>query len=151
MLLLFLFLLMGSWFFSCFFLFVFSLFFFFFFFQAEDGIRDHCVTGVQTCALPISPQGRERPGPDSSPLLGLWHARPPECWDDRERGRRRASVRCKDNSMFSASELRGCDARHGGCFTPTEDHPGPPESARRPGPCSDERSGIRSGVQSPGR
>src|SRR5436190_19064704 len=30
-----------------------SFFFFFFFFQAEDGIRDHCVTGVQTCALPI--------------------------------------------------------------------------------------------------
>src|SRR5215204_6841918 len=27
--------------------------FVFFFFQAEDGIRDHCVTGVQTCALPI--------------------------------------------------------------------------------------------------
>src|SRR5260221_8521365 len=25
----------------------------YFFFQAEDGIRDHCVTGVQTCALPI--------------------------------------------------------------------------------------------------
>src|SRR5215204_997353 len=25
-----------------------------FFFQAEDGIRGHCVTGVQTCALPIS-------------------------------------------------------------------------------------------------
>src|SRR5947207_15896834 len=30
---------------------------FFFFFQAEDGIRDHCVTGVQTCALPISGAG----------------------------------------------------------------------------------------------
>src|SRR5438445_8928161 len=30
------------------------LFFFFFFFQAEDGIRDIGVTGVQTCALPIS-------------------------------------------------------------------------------------------------
>src|SRR5260221_10923945 len=28
-----------------------------FFFQAEDGIRDHCVTGVQTCALPISKKG----------------------------------------------------------------------------------------------
>src|SRR5207253_6494244 len=27
--------------------------FFFFFFQAEDGIRDGHVTGVQTCALPI--------------------------------------------------------------------------------------------------
>src|SRR5258708_25399922 len=26
----------------------------FFFFQAEDGIRDDLVTGVQTCALPIS-------------------------------------------------------------------------------------------------
>src|SRR5256886_16671704 len=28
--------------------------FYFFFFQAEDGIRDLTVTGVQTCALPIS-------------------------------------------------------------------------------------------------
>src|SRR2546426_1478997 len=28
-------------------------FFYFFFFQAEDGIRDYKVTGVQTCALPI--------------------------------------------------------------------------------------------------
>src|SRR5207248_7468338 len=28
-------------------------FFVFFFFQAEDGIRDRTVTGVQTCALPI--------------------------------------------------------------------------------------------------
>src|SRR5207237_3861798 len=28
--------------------------FVFFFFQAEDGIRDSSVTGVQTCALPIS-------------------------------------------------------------------------------------------------
>src|SRR5205809_6249241 len=39
--------------FFCFFSFVF-FFFFFFFFQAEDGIRDVAVTGVQTCALPIS-------------------------------------------------------------------------------------------------
>src|SRR5216684_7543187 len=30
-----------------------DVFFFFFFFQAEDGIRDVAVTGVQTCALPI--------------------------------------------------------------------------------------------------
>src|SRR3989454_5199889 len=29
----------------------------FFFFQAEDGIRDYKVTGVQTCALPISVPG----------------------------------------------------------------------------------------------
>src|SRR5206468_6505577 len=42
---------------------VFVFFFFFFFFQAEDGIRDLIVTGVQTCALPISPlrrSGRDR-------------------------------------------------------------------------------------------
>src|SRR5215216_5029584 len=45
------------------------LFLFSFFFQAEDGIRDDLVTGVQTCALPISPRGRARrrvgvhPGP----------------------------------------------------------------------------------------
>src|SRR2546430_8192982 len=42
-----------------------DLFTFFFFFQAEDGIRDLTVTGVQTCALPIFPhldypQGRRK-------------------------------------------------------------------------------------------
>src|SRR5690348_17364230 len=41
-------------FFFCFLLFCFFFIFFFFFFQAEDGIRDGRVTGVQTCALPIS-------------------------------------------------------------------------------------------------
>src|SRR5438132_4041396 len=33
-----------------------------FFFQAEDGIRDHCVTGVQTCALPICGRAGQREG-----------------------------------------------------------------------------------------
>src|SRR5206468_9257270 len=33
-----------------------------FFFQAEDGIRDLIVTGVQTCALPIYLLDRGRPG-----------------------------------------------------------------------------------------
>src|SRR6266536_2032522 len=40
----------------------------FFFFQAEDGIRDPLVTGVQTCALPISPRR----------LSYRWHAFTPE-------------------------------------------------------------------------
>src|SRR2546430_4591806 len=46
----------------------FHRFFFFFFFQAEDGIRDLTVTGVQTCALPIwlchhpSPRSRQGSG-----------------------------------------------------------------------------------------
>ena len=51
--------------------------FFFFFFQAEDGIRDWSVTGVQTCALPISCKAltagapnRQR-GLNSARLLGL--------------------------------------------------------------------------------
>src|SRR2546427_8267720 len=42
------------------------IFSFFFFFQAEDGIRDLTVTGVQTCALPISPKcGRHVPAVSS--------------------------------------------------------------------------------------
>src|SRR2546429_426350 len=40
---------------------------FFFFFQAEDGIRDVAVTGVQTCALPISGSSAT----DQSPVLQL--------------------------------------------------------------------------------
>src|SRR5690349_25148046 len=39
-----------------------------FFFQAEDGIRDLYVTGVQTCALPISDRG-----PWSRAFRGLTH------------------------------------------------------------------------------
>src|SRR5437867_7038220 len=42
--------------------------FLFFFFQAEDGIRDRTVTGVQTCALPISPKV-EQAAAFSIPLL----------------------------------------------------------------------------------
>src|SRR5207302_7493787 len=58
--------------FVLFFLFiVFFLFFFFFFFQAEDGIRDFHVTGVQTCALPIwvVRQGLHGVGVEESALL----------------------------------------------------------------------------------
>src|SRR3989449_9815569 len=40
--------------------------FFFFFFQAEDGIRDVAVTGVQTCALPISFESLLQVQPDLS-------------------------------------------------------------------------------------
>src|SRR5438132_8029311 len=62
----------------------------FFFFQAEDGIRDHCVTGVQTCALPICARRRRaerratRSGgadqggapPRAPPARGLCRCRP---------------------------------------------------------------------------
>src|SRR5436189_3458062 len=40
-----------------------------FFFQAEDGIRDTSVTGVQTCALPIWACCGERPGPSFRPSV----------------------------------------------------------------------------------
>src|SRR2546427_13142850 len=43
----------------------------FFFFQAEDGIRDLTVTGVQTCALPIcylfAKRSAKATGPDPEP------------------------------------------------------------------------------------
>src|SRR3989440_3946902 len=45
---------------------------FFFFFQAEDGIRDLIVTGVQTCALPICPVGL----PLQSANCAAWWAAP---------------------------------------------------------------------------
>src|SRR5690606_39333574 len=57
-----------------------------FFFQAEDGIRDFHVTGVQTCALPISRVGASctrgtprlrRPPSSSSPSPGLPSSPPP--------------------------------------------------------------------------
>ena len=44
---------------------------YFFFFQAEDGIRDHCVTGVQTCALPILGMGGSRDFPFIYDLFDL--------------------------------------------------------------------------------
>src|SRR2546421_6179786 len=75
-------------------------FVFFFFFQAEDGIRDLIVTGVQTCALPICRGGRRpislrrpracaRSGPRAAP------SRPPDGGQDAGwLGRRRTRPTC---------------------------------------------------------
>src|SRR5690349_22152381 len=41
--------------------------YYFFFFQAEDGIRDLYVTGVQTCALPISEASTDERGAGPRP------------------------------------------------------------------------------------
>src|SRR5699024_12570274 len=53
----------------------------FFFFQAEDGIRDRNVTGVQTCALPIYSHlprptrlNQHPNNPDSFSMSSLYHA-----------------------------------------------------------------------------
>src|SRR6266403_3086155 len=73
---------------------------FFFFFQAEDGIRDLYVTGVQTCALPICRGGavddtapQRRPGEDRPERRGSvgtaaprWGAASDLCTDAGGRG-----------------------------------------------------------------
>src|SRR5256885_15582518 len=49
----------------------------FFFFQAEDGIRDYKVTGVQTCALPISKRASARPRQTLRQFLQTDEVKPP--------------------------------------------------------------------------
>src|SRR2546430_5948290 len=49
----------------------------FFFFQAEDGIRDLTVTGVQTCALPIFTPAPQRPREGGSVLPEVLGGQPP--------------------------------------------------------------------------
>src|SRR5256885_10764020 len=44
----------------------------FFFFQAEDGIRDYKVTGVQTCALPIYLRARGHASARRSRRVSAW-------------------------------------------------------------------------------
>src|SRR6266511_1099694 len=63
---------------------------FFFFFQAEDGIRDFHVTGVQTCALPISPTAWSSPVPRWTSSRARTQPQPRE---DRRRGPQRVGVK----------------------------------------------------------
>src|SRR5207249_7179328 len=73
-----------------------------FFFQAEDGIRDRNVTGVQTCALPISTTGIR------------WFA-PPEGWGSLVRHLYNAGSLPQmfvfDLAWGGSLALRGCVAR----------------------------------------
>src|SRR5699024_11803986 len=106
----------------------------FFFFQAEDGIRDRNVTGVQTCALPIFFVGAETafslsicpapipswPIPPRRKLPGItcwkgntarcaWCATPPAC--------------CAPCPWLRSEERRvGKDAPRRGTRPPTNDH-----------------------------
>src|SRR2546425_3069892 len=94
------------------------LFFLFFFFQAEDGIRDKLVTGVQTCALPIStaetpgarsvaaatpqpPGGRSRPG-SRAVLAGHNRGRHGVGWGVRDAGHRALQRRRGDPAPLPA-------------------------------------------------
>src|SRR5205823_8858030 len=86
-----------------------------FFFQAEDGIRDKLVTGVQTCALPIC-----APPSVSSPRRPLW--RP---WSRRP---------CEPSACHVGHRRRPC---RGGRRAPASRNERPP--ARRRGDRSEER------------
>src|SRR2546430_3342090 len=71
----------------------------FFFFQAEDGIRDLTVTGVQTCALPISDYYQPW-SCDSRSLLICPYGSPPTLLDlDNRRAR---ELRVKKGSLLTA-------------------------------------------------
>src|SRR5699024_11284120 len=80
-----------------------------FFFQAEDGIRDRNVTGVQTCALPICPA----PGVCELPLRR----------DARRRGEMPADL-CEHPRMYDNSRPEDAYRSRGACV---RDH--------RPAPC----------------
>src|SRR5438874_13712505 len=84
---------------------------FFFFFQAEDGIRDLYVTGVQTCALPIWPARRPPRGPDGEKLqVGLRIGDRSTADGDTSHGRNRI---CADAGGQSADALRSEERRVG--------------------------------------
>src|SRR6266481_1693778 len=110
-------------------------FVFFFFFQAEDGIRDGTVTGVQTCALPIFPampslptrDGTGKPGVERDcndggarnasyrgripgRSLGRRTCRSPRCWAT-------TLVTAVSPSYRRASERNRRDATCAGCET----------------------------------
>src|SRR5690606_40190978 len=100
---------------------------FFFFFQAEDGIRDFHVTGVQTCALPIwshaeqgraprrrqqGPRLRDRRGRERRLRLalrhvGARHARAGEDRPVRRHVRRRSEERRVGKSVDTGGRRRG--------------------------------------------
>src|SRR5260370_13555106 len=74
----------------------------FFFFQAEDGIRDSSVTGVQTCALPISRRDKRSPsaGPERAYLQShtgqdYWTASSKRSWRDSRSEERRVGKECR--------------------------------------------------------
>src|SRR5438132_2711638 len=92
--------------------------FFFFFFQAEDGIRDHCVTGVQTCALPILLRAR----PSSPPARrGALRAR-------RRRECPQGSGPCRSRGAPASPAVRACER----CLPPPRHRrAAPPPAVRR--------------------
>src|SRR2546429_1299797 len=129
-----------------------------FFFQAEDGIRDVAVTGVQTCALPISreadlDEGHAEPGRDPGRALnGGFVARVPQRGAHRPRrpddlSDRREYVRSHGTQRAAAGLFRIDDvgpALEGGArFARVRDTHQKPHT--RPLPCGSPKSAGRLG------
>src|SRR5207244_9137253 len=75
---------------------------FFFFFQAEDGIRDDLVTGVQTCALPIfrfTLLGRE---PRGDRMLAKYELSPNPTFKPTRSEERRVGKECRQRQAPQA-------------------------------------------------
>src|SRR5256886_13634973 len=79
----------------------------FFFFQAEDGIRDLTVTGVQTCALPISAADRVYVGYRS---VACWRELVPDgVWGPNDTcGYRIGRLGCGSRTVFRIREGTAC-------------------------------------------
>src|SRR3989454_106830 len=102
--------------------------FFFFFFQAEDGIRDYKVTGVQTCALPIA-----RKSLLPRLLTGIPHLRLVHWWSAAARHRSSFSLvrnfgdegfRCEHQGRDGGSVLKGRTGHLGRIENTGRDHVG---------------------------
>src|SRR5207253_7261252 len=93
---------------------------FFFFFQAEDGIRDGHVTGVQTCALPILNRA-DHPalplvGAGETPLqekpftlviqIDAWNIRERDYWKQTEAKRKRGEDFSRWHWVYTATCFR---------------------------------------------
>src|SRR5690606_40212812 len=98
----------------------------FFFFQAEDGIRDFHVTGVQTCALPIwarklrrSPSCRASPsrrstsrqpnrsGKTTVTRRAFSRTAAPACWPPRATARIQARLRSEERRVGKGRRAQG--------------------------------------------
>src|SRR5438270_10110590 len=84
---------------------------FIFFFQAEDGIRDLTVTGVQTCALPISPPASAWPRRPSTADRSMACAARPRPAASRPMPAYRDMVRCNSARSATAAAGTGCGSR----------------------------------------
>src|SRR5215216_1172094 len=102
-----------------------GMIFLFFFFQAEDGIRDDLVTGVQTCALPISRPLRARRAQPRLPRLRAVRGHPAgDAGGARRRARGCAKALRTPASLLSSPAgrtLRGLRMSFNALFRPFED------------------------------